>query len=170
MPPATWLALRQDHALPLGKAKEGDKNLSVPVAMAGTLVPWQALPQGAASVGNPCGSAGLAGACTPCYGRYWCKEMAGTPFPTLLGLVGEIVGSTRPDGTPLVPEHRSGVSPWQKQQICPAGCPSSLPRMETSIAPLAPALCDGLPQNATWRRDTARDVTATLHAHRQSTG
>lgn len=42
-----------------GKAKEGEKPLLVPMAMAGMLVPWQALPRGACSAH---GSAGLAGA------------------------------------------------------------------------------------------------------------
>lgn len=62
-----------------------------------------------------------------------------------------------------MPEHRPGVSPWWRKQTCLAGSPSSLLWIKTSTAPLTPALCDGLPQNATWRRGTVKEVTAMLH-------
>lgn len=83
----------------------GNKNLPVLVATARMLVPRQALAQGAASVGTPCGTAVLAGACAPRYGRDTGVWKWQTLFPALPGQLGEIVGSTCPDGTPTVPEH-----------------------------------------------------------------
>lgn len=125
----------------VGKAKEGNKNLPILVATSGTLVPRQALPRGTASVGSLCGSGGLAGARAPRCGRdTGVRHRQGPCSPPRQGLLGKL-GSTCPDGTAV----SARALPWGQPVAEEADLPG-WPWTETSTAPLAPALCDGLPK------------------------
>lgn len=156
LPLADGLPPRQGHVLPCAQCSRGGQGGTKPllVPMAGMLVPWQALPRGAWQCW-----AGR-GVSTSPWQRQNCT--AGTLFPTKFPNWGDL--------GPHQCQSRCGVSPWWWKQTCLAGRPFSLLWIKTSTAPLGPALCEGLPQNATRRRNPARGGTATPHTHRQSTG
>lgn len=83
---------------------------------------------------------------------------------TLAHPAKEIVGSMCPDGAPSM--RRAGVGLWPRKQ----SCPSSLPWIKTSTAPLVPALCDWVMLRRSLEVRLSEGVTTRLHAHRQSIG
>lgn len=145
-----------------GKAKEGIQNLLVPMATGGMLVPQQAVPRGACSAH---GSAGLAGAGVPHYGRdRTVQQIPCSPPNFQIGEIHDHISARADVGSqPMV----------QKANLPLAGHPFILLWIETSTAPLAPALCEELPHNYSEAKSSEgrnHHATHTRAKHRAGEG